>query len=375
MASIRKRQWRNGKGEVKTAWAVDFFDARGARQRRQFPTKREADAFRIEVEGQLRSGTFRAEFDRVTVAIVAQSYLESLPWAGRAGRADDPAPPRNGRGPIAQPRPACRVRCRASEAGPSHCLEGRRLSRPNSRRTGVSAPLTRKILAVLARVLAHAVSRDLIAVNAARGVKVIARRDQGSKKIVPPSKRDLRALLDHADDETRIVVLFAAASGLRAGELWALRWRHLDFAAEEVAVATRVDRFKVEDTTKTEAGVRTVPIGSSVMTALKAWRLRSRFSKFDDRVFPNARGGYTNHDNFAHRNFRPLCRKARVAGVNWHGLRHFAISTWIEAGLSPKAVQVFAGHASLEMTMDRYGHLFPAEEHKAAMDKIASALI
>ena len=59
---------------------------------------------------------------------------------------------------------------------------------------------------------------------------------------------------------------------------------------------------------------------------------------------------------------------------NWHGLRHFAVSTWIEAGMTPKTVQTFAGHASLQITMDRYGHLFPSEDHNKAMDRIAKGL-
>ena len=53
------------------------------------------------------------------------------------------------------------------------------------------------------------------------------------------------------------------------------------------------------------------------------------------------------------------------------GLRHFAISTWIEAELAPKTVQTFAGHSSLQITMDRYWHLFPSEDHQRAMNEIA----
>ena len=59
------------------------------------------------------------------------------------------------------------------------------------------------------------------------------------------------------------------------------------------------------------------------------------------------------------------------ARFNWHALRHFAVSCWIEAGLSPKTVQTFAGHSSLQVTMDRYGHLFKSDDHKKAMDAIA----
>lgn len=69
-----------------------------------------------------------------------------------------------------------------------------------------------------------------------------------------------------------------------------------------------------------------------------------------------------------------LTNNAKIKRFNWHGLRHFAVSTWIEAGMSPKTVQTFAGHASLQVTMDRYGHLFPSEDHKRAMDRIAKTL-
>ena len=75
------------------------------------------------------------------------------------------------------------------------------------------------------------------------------------------------------------------------------------------------------------------------------------------------------HDNLIKRYFLPL-----KPSFNWHALRHFAVSTWIEAGLTPKTIQTFAGHASLQITMDRYGHLFPSDSHKQAMDAIAKGL-
>ena len=75
------------------------------------------------------------------------------------------------------------------------------------------------------------------------------------------------------------------------------------------------------------------------------------------------------------RQFLPLLAALpTVKGFNWHGLRHFAVSCWIEAGLAPKTVQTFAGHASLRVTMDRYGHLFPSDDHRRAMDQIATGL-
>ena len=81
------------------------------------------------------------------------------------------------------------------------------------------------------------------------------------------------------------------------------------------------------------------------------------------------------HDNLIKRRYKPTLTVAGVSGINWHSLRHYAVSTWIEAGLTPKTVQTFAGHSSLQVTMDRYGHLFPSDDHKAAMDAIAGELM
>jgi integrase len=117
-----------------------------------------------------------------------------------------------------------------------------------------------------------------------------------------------------------------------------------------------------------------VPLSAQLVAALRASKVRSKFSKPDDLIFANTRGNHIGHDNLVKRHFLPLFDRAGVRRFNWHGLRHFAVSTWIEAGLAPKTVQTFAGHASLQITMDRYGHLFPSEDHKRAMDQIAKGL-
>ena len=203
---------------------------------------------------------------------------------------------------------------------------------------------------------------------------MIGRRDEGAKKITPPSKEDLRKLIEAADPDFRVQLVLASATGLRAGELHALRWRHIDLDKGEITVETRVDTYGEEDVTKTAAGVRTVPLSSMVSNMLKAWRLKSRFALDTDLVFANRRGGYPCHNNTVKRRFKPLFEKTNVAPFNWHALRHFAISTWIESGLSPKTVQSFAGHSSLQVTMDRYGHLFPSEDHQQAMERIAKGI-
>jgi len=402
MASIRKRSWKTTKGETRVAWAVDFTDASGNRERRQFNTKRAADAFRVEIEGQLRAGTFRPEAAKVTVNEAADLFLDHC--EGRMKRRERmtrhnykvyeghvrnyicPDPDRHAEGK----RPA---RLKPFDGGIGAIKLGQLTAskvadfRDRMRDAGVSVPTTRKVLGTLQLALEYAIGRDLIAVNPAKGVKVIGRRDEGSKKIVPPSKDAMRRLIEVADADFRVKLIVASATGMRAGEFHALRWRHVDLAAGEVTIETRVDAYGDEDVTKTAAGMRTVPLGAAVVTVLKEWKVRSKHSKADDLVFPNKRGGYTGHDNMVKRQFLPLFEKLaerrkeapeRHAPAperfNWHALRHFAVSCWIEAGLDPKTVQTFAGHSSLQVTMDRYGHLFKSEDHKRAMDAIAKEM-
>ena len=168
----------------------------------------------------------------------------------------------------------------------------------------------------------------------------------------------------------------------------ALRWRHLDLAQCEVKVETRVDAYGEEDVTKTAAGMRTIPLSQPLILMLKKWKLRTKRKTADDLVFPNKRGWYVGRDNMVKRKFLPLfvllAEKHKQdpkqhpkppARFNWHALRHFAVSCWIEAGLSPKTVQTFAGHSSLQVTMDRYGHMFKSDDHGAAMDAIAESVL
>src|SRR5262249_53924219 len=100
--------------------------------------------------------------------------------------------------------------------------------RDRLRSIGVTVPTARKILATLHSALEYAISQDWVATNAAHGIRVIGPRDEGSKKIVPPSKEAMRTLLDAASADLRIMLSFAATTGARAGEQWAARWRDID---------------------------------------------------------------------------------------------------------------------------------------------------
>jgi integrase len=386
MASVRRRTWTTASGEAKAAWVVDYTDSRGDRQRKHYSSKKAADAFRIQIEGQMQAGTYRPNADKVTVKEVCESFLEHC--AGRNDRDE-----RMTRKMLT----VYRGHVKNHILHPDHGLGNRKLSQLTARSVGdfrdglrsvmVTVPTTRKILATLHSVLGYAVSQDWVATNAAHGTRVIGPRGEGSKKIVPPSKADMSLVLSAADENFKVKLTFAASTGVRAGEQWATRWRDVDLESGQLHICRRVDAYGEEGSPKSAAGVRTVPISSQLTAMLKAWKLKSKFKTADDLIFPNDEGNHISHDNLVKRRFSPLFDHIEAAHranptrfpapplrFNWHALRHFAVSSWIEARFAPKTVQTFAGHASLQVTMDRYGHLFPSDDHKKAMDQIAKGL-
>jgi len=131
------------------------------------------------------------------------------------------------------------------------------------------------------------------------------------------------------------------------------------------------------------AGVRVIPLGDGVIRELKDWRERTKFKGQDDLVFPNRHGDFYDHRGMVKLKFDPLFVALQKKWLEerynepletfpWHALR--PILSWINAGLPPKAVQTFAGHSSLQVTMDRYGHLFRSDDHGRAMDSISNSL-
>ena len=374
MASIRKREWKTAKGVHKTAYIVDYVDSRGGRQRQQLTRYKEADRFRIKIENQLSQGTYRPDADKVTVQEVCEAFLDHC--QGRMERNE-----RMTRKMLTVYRGHVTNHILHTERGVGRTklsmLTAKSVGdfRDQIRSAGVTVATTRKVLATLHSMLGYAISQDWVAVNAAHGVKVIGQRDEGSKKIVPPSKANMKSIIDKADDDLLLMVLFAASTGLRAGEQWGLRWHDVDFDKRELSVERRVDSYGEVGPPKSAAGVRAVPVSEMLLRRLKAWRLQSKFSSGEDYVFPNKKGRHTCHDNMVKRRYKPTTKSAGVPNINWHSLRHYAVSTWIEAGLAPKTIQTFAGHSSLSVTMDRYGHLFPSDDHKAAMDAIAEELM
>ena len=161
------------------------------------------------------------------------------------------------------------------------------------------------------------------------------------------------------------VVLFC---GLRAGELRALRWQHVDLARAAITVreSLPVDARDENETTdpKTRAGVRTVPIPPFVHDTLTALRVATSPSD-GDRVFPSGDGGPFARTSVLRRT-RAAWKAAKLNPIGLHEARHSAVSMWIRSGLDVRMVSELAGHVSPAFTLQRYSHVFETDVDHAA---------
>jgi integrase len=111
------------------------------------------------------------------------------------------------------------------------------------------------------------------------------------------------------------------------------------------------------DLTKSKTSIRQVDIPPFLVSELKKWRIRCPISK-DDLVFPNTDGDPSNHYTVFKNHFQPALRRAGLRHVSFHSLRHSNASMRIQYGQNIKYLSTQLGHASIDITMDRYGHLF-----------------
>ena len=172
----------------------------------------------------------------------------------------------------------------------------------------------------------------------------------------PPGKFDFLAfeeadrLLQAAAGEDHAMILVALRTGLRFGELVALRWEDVDLVAGRLMVRRRLYRGKFD--TPKSGKPREVPLSEDARTALKRHRhLRGEL------VFCDADGRPFTHRVATRMLWRAL-KRAGLRLVGWHSLRHTFASQLAMAGAPLKAIQELLGHANIQMTM-RYAHLSP----------------
>jgi integrase len=219
---------------------------------------------------------------------------------------------------------------------------------------GAAANTIRNVLAPMRVILAAAVDEELIRSNPAAGVR---RMGRPARRVEPPGAAAVCAVLDACSAEARRVLVLAATSGLRRGEIFALRWRDVDTDARTIRIRETNHGAGLLTAAKTAAGERVVPMFGSVRQALLEQRAASRFGAPEDFVFPNAFGGPESPNGWLKREFYPALKRTQVSPFRFHDLRHFAVSQLIAQGANILELARVAGHADPSVTLRVYSHL------------------
>jgi integrase len=322
----------------------------------------EAESWHSDAQAAMRRGTFAAP-SPINVREAAEVWLSGAREGSIRNRSGDRFKPSTLRGY----ERALRLRVLPA-------VGGRRLS--DLRRADVqdlvdsllaedaNASSIRNTLDPLRAIYRRAVSRDQVAVNPTAHLELPANRGRRDRVIEQNQALRLVAALPDGDRALWATALYA---GLRRGELLGLRWEDIDLPNRVIRVERGWDDVEAEIDVKTRAGRRTVPIIGDLRRELAAHKLRTGrdgtalvFGSTTTIPFhPTGRG------------FRKrIAEASKAAGVGpsaltLHECRHTFASFAIAAGVNTKTLSTIIGHASVMITLDRYGHLFPGSEAEA----------
>jgi integrase len=156
------------------------------------------------------------------------------------------------------------------------------------------------------------------------------------------------------DDELgrleRTLYLTAAMTGLRRGELLALRWQDVDWESGVVRVRRTFSRGQF-GTPKSRRSSRAVPLAARVIAALKEHKQRSRFQEDIDLVFAHPQIGQVLDPSKVRKRFQATARRAGLRPVRFHDLRHTFGTRMAAAGAPLRAIQEWMGHSDQRTTL------------------------
>lgn len=239
------------------------------------------------------------------------------------------------------------------------------------KRRKLSASYRRGLFVTLKTISNAAVDDKLLSVSPVKGLDGPTLRSTERRFLTAAEVGQLAASIIA---RFRCLILLGAYTGLRIGELAGLDTDHLDLDAGTVTVQNVVERQasggrELRDWPKSEKSVRTVKIPTPLVADLKV-HVETYAARVVPggpvMVFPDEKGRLLHDDRFRHGAWKRAVAKAKLAAPRPtpHTLRHTHAAFLIDDGESPKAVQVRMGHATIGVTYDLYGHLFPEAEDR-----------
>ena len=222
----------------------------------------------------------------------------------------------------------------------------------------------------LSKILGTAVEWGYIEANPVRMTRLPRRTRIKAKAVLTPVQ--LRLLLARLPEPSRSLVLLLVLTGMRIGELLALRWRNVDLGSRLVRVEETVYDGHFDEP-KSNHSVRLIPLGPLAIAVL-AERRRLGCQDGTRLVFSSRKGTTLDRHTLLARQLKPTAQALGLGNVNWHLLRHSNATLHDSLGTPLGTVQALLGHSSSEITRQVYLHSLAADRRKAA-EKLEAHLI
>ena len=233
-------------------------------------------------------------------------------------------------------------------------------------------PTVRRAFVTIKQMMDWCVTRNWLHKSPAVKIKI-------SLKGLPPkhvrsiSPAEMACVIQAAPDIYRYQIMFAAYTGLRAGEQVALTWDDLDFEYGYINVRRARKKpgrkgrkkYPLIGLPKTDKSYRTLKMPNVVAQMLREWKMEQPLEmRGNNLVFPSKTGSMADHGNWRKRGLHKACENALynnkpVAQMTWQDLRHFYASVLIfSKQVSDAEVATFLGHSSIDFTYYQYARYF-----------------
>jgi integrase len=216
---------------------------------------------------------------------------------------------------------------------------------------------------VFGAILEAAVRDDLLASNPVRRARLPRRGPVDEKS--PIEMETVKELIEKLAEPSRSIATLLAMTGLRIGELLALRWQDIDLLKGLLSVNQTIYEGHFDEP-KTKRSKRSIPLGPQCVEILAA--LKRTGATPSTLVFSARNGSPLSRRNLLNRQLKPAAKALGLTGVNWHWFRHAHATLLDSTGAPIGTTQALLGHSSSETTRENYIHSVPADARKAVED-------
>ena len=248
------------------------------------------------------------------------------------------------------------VKCSAiTQAVVDEFLKQKRFSGRLDGKGGLAQSTIRGICIILQSILQFAYQKKM-GIQEMIQIKKPKLEKKNASVLRPNEQKKLESALLEEPTDTNLAVYLALHTGMRIGEICALRWADIDFVEQMLYVRSTVIRNKSGQSAiappKSEMSQRSIPITKQLTHLLAAERRRGS-SEF---VFTSPqRGSFLNPRTLQYR-FQSLLTRLGIARISFHALRHTFATRWIECGMDVKSLSEVLGHAGVQITLEIYVH-------------------